>query len=577
MNQFSRIVILGAALVALLACAGADAARKSKELLQYIPADTPYVLAFTKPFPDDLTERFEVTADKTLAAYRTIIDYYMAEAIAEADASEDDEGAAAAEKMQAFMVEFKTLLSVQGLRDAGVGRDALFAMYGDGILPVIRIALTDNEAFEATIARLEAKVEEEFLTGEIGKESYRYLDIDEFRLIIATPGDDAVIAIVPGTTTDARLSEVLGLQVPKDNLAKNRLLHDITREYGFTEHLVSFVDVERVAAEFLNDESGRNTEFAKAAGLDTSTLSAACRSELADIAAIAPRIVIGYTDVSNKALRASMVVELREDIASGAASLPAAVPGLGLDAGGLFSFGFSLNPLAARNFYEARLDAMEADPFECEHLADLQAGTAKGREALAQPVPPVVYSFRGFMANVTGLEGMDIATETPPESVDATILLAMENAQDLVMMAAMMDPQIAALNLLPDGKAKQLNLPQLATIAEQAFAALSESALSVSLGEDADTNAEAMLTADVQSPNPLMSFSMDAKKYYEFVGQAGLQEPDPDSDEPPMPPEVRNAMQDIMVSSGELYDRMSINVHLTKRGIEIDSYMTLSQ
>ena len=577
MNQFSRIVILGAALATLLASACADAARKSKELLQYIPADTPYVLAFTKPFPDDLTERFEVTADKTLAAYRTIIDYYMAEAIAEAEASEDDEGVAAAETMQSFMSEFKTLLSVKGLRDAGVGRDALFAVYGNGILPVIRIALTDNDAFDATIARLEAKADEEFLTGEIGDESYRYLDIEEFRLIIATPGDDAVIAIVPGTATDARLGEVLGLKVPKDNLAKNRLLRNIKKEYDFTDHMVSFIDVERVAASFLDDESGRNKEFAEAAGLDMSELSAACKSELAEIAAIAPRIVAGYTEVSNRALRASMVVELRDDIASGAAALPAAVPGLGMDAGGLFSFGFSLDPLAARNFYEARLDAMEADPFECEHLADLQAGTAKGREALAKPVPPVVYSFRGFMANVTGLEGMDIATETPPESIDATILLAMENAQDLVTMAAMLDPQIAALNLLPDGKAKQLDLPQLASIAEQAFAALSDSALSVSLGEGAEANAEAMLTADVQSPNPLMSVSMDSKKYYEFIGQTGLQEPDPDSEEPPMPPEVRNAMQDIMVSSGELYERMSINVQLTKRGIEIDSYMTLSE
>lgn len=577
MHQFSRVVILGTALAALLASASADAARKSKELLQYIPADTPYVFAFTKPFPDDLTERFEVTADKTLAAYRTIIDYYVAEAIAEAEASEQEDDVAAAEKLQAFMSEFKTLLSVKGLREAGVGRDALFAMYGDSILPVIRIALTDNEAFDATIARLEAKAEEELLTGEVGDESYRYLDIEEFRLIVATPGEDAVIAIVPGSAGEARLSEVLGLKIPEDNLAKNRLLRDIAREYDFTDHFVSFVDVERVAAALLNDESGRNTEFAVAAGLDLSTLSAACKSELTDIAAIAPRIVAGYTEVNSKALRASLVVELRADIASGAATLPAAVPGLGLDAGGLFSFGFSLNPLAARSFYEARLDAMEADPFECEHLADLQAGTAKGREALAQPLPPVVYSFRGFMANVTGLEGMDLATETPPESIDATILLAMENAQDLITMAAMMDPNVAAMNLLPDGKAKQLDLPQLAEIAEQAFAALSESALSVSLGEGADVNAEAMLAADVQSPNPFVAFNMDARQYYEFIGKAGVQEPDPESDEPPMPPEVRNAMQDIMVSSGELYERMSVNVHLTKRGIEIDSYMTLSE
>ncbi|MCO4810564.1 MAG: hypothetical protein KC572_03115 [Gammaproteobacteria bacterium] len=58
-------------------------------------------------------------------------------------------------------------------------------------------------------------------------------------------------------------------------------------------------------------------------------------------------------------------------------------------------------------------------------------------------------------------EGMDVATETPPSSVDASVLLAMENAEALATMAAMMSSEIAALNLLPDGKAKALDLPQL--------------------------------------------------------------------------------------------------------------------
>ena len=166
-----------------------------------------------------------------------------------------------------------------------------------------------------------------------------------------------------------------------------------------------------------------------------------------------------------------MIVELRDDIAEGLAMIPAAVPGLGSDPGGFMSFGFGLNPLALREFYEGRLDAMEADPYECEKLAALQAGVAKGREALNQPVPPVVYSFRGLVANIADIQGMDMASKTPPESIDASVLIAMENAESLIMMAAMMDPQIAALNLLPDGKPIRLELAQLAEIADDAFAA----------------------------------------------------------------------------------------------------------
>jgi hypothetical protein len=241
----------------------------------------------------------------------------------------------------------------------------------------------------------------------------------------------------------------------------------------------------------------------------------------------------------------------------------------------LFSFGMSLDPLALRSFYETRLDAMEAEPFECEALAELQASTAKGRAALAQPIPPVVYSFRGFLSNVTSIEGMDVATETPPSSIDATFLFAVENAEALVAMAGMFSPEIAALNLLPDGKAKSLDLPQLAEIADQAFAALSNNGLAVSLGEAADANAEAMLQADVAKEKPFMSMAFDAKRYYEFIGQAAM-EGDDSEDGEEVPPALRAAIRDAMVSSGEMYERMAFNVHFTERGVELNTRMTLA-
>ena len=572
MNHLARISIAVVAAGALLLGANAEAARKAKDLLQYIPEDTPYVMAFTRPLPDDVMDKFEPAVDKTLSAYRRILQYHMSEQMVELSSQEG--GAEEAEQLQAFVDEVLALMSLEGLRNAGMGRDALFAMYGDGLLPVIRIALSNRAQFDAAIERIESKASDELPTAEVAGESYRYLDVDKMRVVIATPGDDAVISLVPAGVGDERLAQTLGLTKPRKNLAKSKTLRNINKEYGYTDHFMSFIDVERIASAFLGDPSGRNTELLALLDHDPEKLSAQCRAEFASLAGVAPRIVMGYKAVNEDYLETGMVVELREDIAAGLATLPAAVPGLGPDLGGLFSFGFSLDPLALRSFYEARLDAMEADPFECEALGDLQAGTAKGREALAQPVPPVVYSFRGFLANITDIQGMDIATKTPPESIDASILFAIENAQDLVTMAAMMSPEVAALNLLPDGKAKLLDLPQLAEIAEQAFAALSENGLSVSMGEGADANAEAMLAADVATSKPFMSAAFDAKRYYEFIGQAAMEENTSEGGEP-VPLAMRVALRDAMVSSGEMYERMAFNVHLTPRGVEIDTRMTL--
>jgi hypothetical protein len=560
--------------IALLTSSCADEKdRKPNEILQYIPADTPYVMAFTKPFPDDLMDKVEPSIDKMLSAYQRMMRYRLSEHLIELSAQEG--GAERAERLQEFMDEMISFMSVKGLREAGVGRDSVFAIYGDGVLPVVRIGTTDIDKFESALTRLESKASESFLVGEIEGKPYRYRDFDELSLVIATFGEDAVIAVVPAGIGDERLAQTLGIEKPRKSLADSKELGKISKEYGFTDHFASFIDVERIAATFTGDPSGQNTDFLAMVGMNEKNTPPECRTEIGELASVAPRVVMGYTRVDTDFLETEMVIELREDIASGMATLPAVVPGLGSDLGGLFGFGFSLDVMAARSFYEARLDALEADPFECAHFAEINNSAAKGREALAQPLPPVVYSFRGMLANVTNIEGLDLATKMPPESIDAGILVAIENAQDLVTMAAMMSPEIAALNLLPDGKAKALNLPQLATIAKQAFAALSEDGLSIALGEDSAEQAEAMLSADVSDSRPFASFSMDAKKYYEFVGQAVL-EGDDDGQGEPMPEAMRTAVRDAMVASGDLYERMAVNVHLTQRGVEVSSRLTLS-
>jgi hypothetical protein len=571
MNHFFRTLIGVSATVAVLVSCRADVAHESEQLLQYIPAETPYVMAFTKPLPDDLMDKFEPVVDQTLSGYERILRYKVSEVMVEL--SREEGGAEKAKQLQELVDEFTSLMSVQGLRDAGVDRDSVFAIYGDGLLPVFRIELSDRGKFDAAVSRLESKSPQKFQVGTVGGESYRYYDIEKARLVVATPGDSAVITIVPSTYSDERLARALGIKKPKDNVADG--LEEIRNAYDFTDHFVGFADVEKLAASFLGDPSGLNKELLLIAEHDPEELMEECRAEFAELASVAPRVVVGYTNVNKSFLDTRMVVELREDIASGLATLPTAVPGLGADLGGLLSFGFSLDPMAARSFLEARLDAMEADPFECADLGELQASVAQGRQALAQPLPPVVYNFSGMLAHISDVQGMNLGTKKPPESVDASFLIAFKNAQDLVNMASMMIPQVAEMNLLPDGKARALDVPQLAEIADKAFVALSNVGISVAMGEGSAENSEAMLVADVEMPPPFVSFSMDSKRYYDFVGDALMQENETEDGESE-PLALRTAMRDVMVSSGELYERVSVNVHLTERGVEIGSRMTLS-
>ena len=568
----SRAITASAVSLFLVSAASA-ASGNSADLLRYIPADTPYVFALTTPLPSKLADKLEPTVDELLQAYQRILRHAMAEQLVKMSSEED--AADDAEQFREVAEEVLSLMSLEGIRGAGIGRDSAFALYGNGLLPVLRIELTDPDLFDAALARIEEKAGESLLIGETDGQPYKYAELENVKLIIATLDEQAIITAVPARFNDAQVAMALGVKKPRRNLKNSKTLRTIRKEYGFSDYFTGFIDNERIAEIFTGKVTGLDNELFAVLDYQPPDLTETCSTEIMEMVGIVPRIVFGYSEITADIVESAMIIEMRKDIAEDLANVSAAVPGLGLDTSGLLSIGFGLNPIALREFYEARLDAMEADPYVCEKFAVLQAGVAKGREVLNQPIPPVVYSFRGIVANIADIKGMDLSSKTPPESIDASILFAVENAESLITMAAMMDPQIAALNLLPDGKPVRLNFTKLAEIADEAFAAMSANALSIAIGEGAENNSASMLVAESADPVPILSINMNSARYYAMVGEAMAQE-STDEDAKKMPVAVREAIRDAMMLSGSMYDRMSVDVRFTSRGVEIVGRMMLS-
>jgi hypothetical protein len=330
------------------------------------------------------------------------------------------------------------------------------------------------------------------------------------------------------------------------------------------------IDVERVAATFVEDQTGVNAELLALMEYDAAGMSDVCRTEILSIAGIAPRIVTGYTDITTEYFKSTSVVELRSDIAAGVRTLTASVPGLGMPQGGLMSFGMSLDMLAARTFYSSQLDALEADPYDCESLEQVQAAVAQGRALLSQPVPPVVYAFHGFLAVIDDIKGMDLRKQQPPTEIDMRLLVATENPQALVATGAMFSQEIAAMNLQPDSKPVKLEVPALASAVEAAWVAMSEHAIALSVGDGSESGLEGMLDAASREPSPFMSMNMDAGRYYGFIGDAMTIG---DTDEPP---EVAQATGKVMKNLEQLFKRISFDIEFTERGVEIPSIIELA-
>ena len=186
-------------------------------------------------------------------------------------------------------------------------------------------------------------------------------------------------------------------------------------------------------------------------------------------------------------------------------------------------------------------------------------------------MPPVVYDFHGFLAIVDELKGFDPSKKQPPESIDASFLLAIDNAQGLVMLGQAFIPQLAELSIEPDGKAHAFELPDMGSGAEKAWVALEEAAIALSVSEDGETALPALLAAEGVTPPPFLSLGLDGEHYYKLIGDAMRA-----SDDEEMSEEMRAAVSDVLAVAAEFYERLQVDVTFTERGIEIDSDMTLA-
>ena len=344
--------------------------------------------------------------------------------------------------------------------------------------------------------------------------------------------------------------------------------------YELSNYGLGFFSISRLVETFTDDVAGVNAELLESLNYSASDLPPVCRTELKSAAAIMPRIVSGYTTVTAESVSSNTVIEMRSDIAAGLPAISAPVPGLGSDPGGLISFGMSIDALALREYLEARFDAYEENPYTCELFAGIQPMIDQARISLNRPVPPVAYSFKGFLGVIDRIEGLDFGGQQPPEVVDARFLLANDNAPAILAMGAMFSPDIAMLNLQPDGQPVALPLPQLAALGTTAYVAMTQSALAISVGEGAPEQLTQLLESPSASSQPSVSVRIDGQRYYDFMSEAVRAGNAADTNGE-MSEELQDAASTVMVGIGDAVDRISVDVNLTSRGVEIPANVTL--
>ncbi|MDO4724286.1 MAG: hypothetical protein Q4A97_05940 [Comamonadaceae bacterium] len=466
----------------------------------------------------------------------------------------------------------------------GMSLKSLSAIYEIGGAPVLRMELQDADKFKAFIADVEARAGQKLETGQLNGQAYWFMPLGEqaaqaaeaaganaaaaqplerARLVVAIVGKHLVLALDPQHSA-APLAQLLGLERPAQSVLQAGTLTELQKAYGYKPYGGNMlVDTRRVLALFTEGQSIYPPP---------ANWSEACRSEFAALAAKAPRLVFGSTEVDGKKVAVAGTLELDKPLAGELQKISAPVPGLGSAKKGIeFGFGLKIDQLAG--FLQAQANAVQTAPYQCEHLLPLNEGMASLNQSMAG-----LYAASGWL---TGARLVLSDIDIEKQLVRGMLVVASPNPMSLLGMAQGMMPELAQLGLEPNGAAKQLQSPMTAMVnggQDPVWVAMTDKSLGLGIGADVKGDLEGALKASALSPEPLLYYRIDGQTYTNSVGKLNEQMLNSLDGNSAQAQQANDIIAPLMQSAAQVYqfiDYASVRYHFSERGLELDQIITL--
>ncbi|MEM7763614.1 MAG: hypothetical protein AAF290_06000 [Pseudomonadota bacterium] len=577
MKKLVSICVVVIASIAIVACGKKDkpvamADASGAALLTYVPADTPYVFAALEPMSQGFVDKMAPINNQLGEIMSGVM------ASAEAGAEGDEDGAAVLNFMSAMF----ELIKPETMAEFGFSQRTTSAIYGNGLLPVIRITLDETGKFNARFKQLAEEQGWTVSEAAAGGIDYQRVTFDAPVGIIAAEADGmAVVTVAPAEFGETEIATLLGAEKPANSLEAAGGMKALAAKYGMIPQGLGYFDMQRIAGVMIDGPSNSldSKLFEMAGQTPGDMLTDVCKAEIKGLVAGAmSRIAFGYQAASEDSMDLLAVVEMREDLATSLVPIASAVPGLTADSSALMKFGIGLNLQGLRDFVSNKMGEMVENPYECAELSGLNDMAIQLTGAMQQPVPPIVYNFKGAFFELDNLDGIDLGSPSVPESLDANVVLAFDNVEGLIAMGQMMLPPLGMMELAADGEPVQIPQEMLTGYSGATFAAMTENLLAISTGNGAESNAKSLAGVSDAGEPVLMATSVDLAGYMQLIGDiqkgamAGIE--DIDSEGADAIKAMNDAQQKMTEAYAEIFDRETVLIKPTSNGIEIPMNIT---
>lgn len=560
--RHARITLLAAAL-AVAACSN-KASDTEAPPLAFVPADTAFVIANREVIPDATVDawsrQMQATWPTLIAMYETMIRSAPAD-------GENAEAAAARRVVEAILAEVKTRDTAARWAEVGLGPKARGAVYGIGLVPVVRVELGDPDAFRAMIARIETQSGSKLGILDVGGQPVWTIDVEKLRGLIAIQGRHLVASMLPANADETLLRSVLGLDRPARNLADDSAIAALERAEGYQPYGTGWVDLRRLLALVDNDPGYR--AFAALADETPAPLDATCRAEIDGLFAQMPRLVFGYTRLEAGRIDAAARLELAAPIAQSLMTLSTPPPGSDAPSTALYDFAVSLPVLKLKDFLLARIEPVVAAPYQCSTFAEWNAKAVELKGRLSQFVPPPLSDFTGLRLT---FDRFDWPQGGNPDFA-ARLLVASSNTQALIGMAQLAVPELAKLTIPTDGTPVTLPagiIPNASGFAPEMTVAVNAKALALASGGG---DLGAYLDAPAATDGQLMRFAFSGAFYTlmsDLMGRFGAMLPSENQAE-------LATQRELYALYAKWIRQADVRVNATSKGLEFKQSVELAQ
>lgn len=469
---------------------------------QLIPADSPLVMANLRSVPDPFIDWLA----QGLAPLGEMLETKIQEELAKTQDKQE----------RAVLTELQGKLSRDGLRSIGVSLQPRYAIYAIGPSLAMRFGLEDGARFAEFVDRLEAASGESLSKQTFEDITYRVHSDDEVTGVFAIHGNEVIVGIMHTNAREHVLPVLFGKKAPEAALAGTRALEDLVEKYELMGVSPGYLDIAAAVRMLTGRGSALSSTILAASGVELPPLSATCHQELDQMAAVAPRIVFGYRSMSSTGMHSMAVWEMRNDLAQELAALRSPLPGasaLGSEKP-LFAMGLGLDLSKTLAWVKAKAKVLQATPFQCELLGELNQAVNEAARDFEAELPPYVTGFRGVLLAVSSFSMQNFSP-----SGTGYALLGMENPMALVEMAQAQIPQLAEVEIQANGKPTTipLGIPGI----EALHVAVQGSWIGAAVGEAELARVTALIQEQPAATSPLAVLAYNYKKLMDMMRQTG--------------------------------------------------------